>query len=262
MANSEVYNYDVFNRELILDLTLGAFYVYDISFNDDGSTPYVRDYLQIPPYYKTSTNINLYAGNNQVVDGSGNPITVSVTTNRTRTTDERFENFKFITTYSTSFTASEYSSYNFYDWETVDGVGLSYDSFLITGYNIAGTFSTYKQSIYLQVFCKRTEEYYSVVGATVSYYPQSSCKVQAQWDWSDSAYQGKWGEIFQAYRIFKPIETAPANGDAFDYGDTVITTKNKLRGRGRALSLYMYSEAGKDMKLLGWNVLTTINGEP
>ena len=32
----------------------------------------------------------------------------------------------------------------------------------------------------------------------------------------------------------------------------MVVTKNKLRGSGKCLSLYIKSEQGKDMKLLGW----------
>jgi len=45
--------------------------------------------------------------------------------------------------------------------------------------------------------------------------------------------------------------------DDFDYGYEVLTTKSKLRGYGRALSLYIQSESGKDMHLLGWGVSAT-----
>ena len=63
--------------------------------------------------------------------------------------------------------------------------------------------------------------------------------------------------MFQAYRFNRNY--IPDNVvDPFDYGYEVIVSKNKLRGRGRALSLYIYSEEGKDMHLLGW--ATTLTG--
>ena len=116
-----------------------------------------------------------------------------------------------------------------------------------------------KQAIYLKVFCQRTEDYYL---SPTSLRFASSCKVQSQWQWNNSAAQGKWGVVFQAYRFTKPTPTNPVAGMAFDYGDTVIVTKNKLRGRGDALSLYFQSEQGKDMKLLGWGLEMTQNDTP
>ena len=32
----------------------------------------------------------------------------------------------------------------------------------------------------------------------------------------------------------------------------MVVTKNKLRGSGKCISLYIQSTQGKDMKLLGW----------
>lgn len=253
---------DSYNKELVLDLSLNAFSVMAIEHDDD-NLPRVHAYMQIPNYYLSAEQVTLTDSFGvPIVDSSGVTVTTTGYGSHVRTNDARKFNFKFLTSYTNEWTFSEYRDYSFYDWVSMDGVGSSFDSYLVTGYNIAGDMARYKQSIYLQTFCKLTEEYYSVVNDVVSYTPQSSCMVQAQWDWADSGYQGKWGEAFQAYRFIKPIETAPADGDVFDYGDTVITTKNKLRGRGRALSLYIYSEAGKDMKLLGWNLLTTRNGEP
>ena len=42
--------------------------------------------------------------------------------------------------------------------------------------------------------------------------------------------------------------------DEFNYGQSVIVTKNKIRGKGKALSMNIQSQAGKDMKLLGWSM--------
>ena len=87
---------------------------------------------------------------------------------------------------------------------------------------------------------------------------QSSCKVQAQWNWSDSTSSGKWGNEFQAYKLLRNYVPTGVS-DTFDYGDKVIVTKNKLRGSGKTLSLYIKSEEGKDMKLLGWGTPVTVS---
>ena len=55
------------------------------------------------------------------------------------------------------------------------------------------------------------------------------------------------------YRYSKPyIPTAIL--DTYDAGFDLITTKNLIRGRGRAFALYIETEAGKDCQLLGWSV--------
>ena len=149
MANTELSNYDIFNRELILDLNLGSFYVYDISATE--GSPVIRDYLQVPTFTIAETTVTLYSGNNVLTDGSGNPITVDRPVTTTRTTDERKERFKFLTTSSTSFTLSEYKDYRFKDWYTIDTTGQDYDAFLITGYDISADMLRNKQAIYLMV---------------------------------------------------------------------------------------------------------------
>jgi hypothetical protein len=108
-----------------------------------------------------------------------------------------------------------------------------------------------KQIPYIFFYFTRTEDGYTEVGNALELDNQSSCLVQSQWNWSDSANSGKWGSQFQAYRLLRNYIPS-GGGDPFDYGDGVIITKNKLRGSGKTLSLKINSEEGKDMKLLGW----------
>jgi hypothetical protein len=264
MTTSEVSYPNSYNRELILDLTLEAWSVYDFAHDD---MPRVHAYIPIPAYIVENNTVNVTDSLGVIVtDSSGNNVTVDAQTSVDRTTDPRKENFKFLVSQVTGtqvkVSLAEYRDYSFTDWVSFNGVGADFSSYLITGYNLAGDMARQKQVIYLQIFCKRTETVYTLNGSSVVLARQSGCYVQSQWDWAEDNTQGKWGTAFQAYRFLKPQPTAPAAGDTFLYGDSVIVTKNKLRGRGQALSLYIYSEAGKDMKLLGWNTLATVNGEP
>lgn len=264
MATTENNYATSYNRELVLDLTLQAFYIYDMSSEDDGTLPRLHDYVPISKSVKETVELQVIdSSGNTVVDGSGNAVTVDtkVTVNRTR--DPRRENFKFLTTSGNDITLSEYKDYTFTDWVSVDGIGVDFSSYLVTGYNMSGDMLRAKQAIYLTVLCDRTESYYTLSGSSVVLARQSSCMVQAQWDWNVSADQGKWGTAFQAYRLFLPHpNSSPSSGDLFNYGPRVIKTKNKLRGRGDALSLYFSSETGKDMKLLGWGIVGTKNDHP
>lgn len=258
-SNDEITNYDTFNRELIFDLTLGAFSIYDVSHAGD---ELIRDYLDIPPFYIATEEVQLYQGNNPITDGSGNPVTVEYTTTVNRNTDNRRERFKFLITSGTDISLAEYKDYRFVDWFSVNGVGLPYNTYLLTGYELSEDMLRQKQSIYLKIFFERTENTYTLSGSSVVLANQSGCKVQSQWNWNNSAAQGKWGEPFQGYRLFKTQPTTPSAGDAFDYGERVIVTKNKLRGRGHCLSLLFVPECGKDTKLLGWALEQTRNDTP
>lgn len=86
----------------------------------------------------------------------------------------------------------------------------------------------------------------------------SSCLVQSRWDWTDSAASNKWGAAFQAYRPSRYYFTSDEDGS--DGGSNIITSKTKLRGRGRVLSLKMETEPGKDCQLLGWSTVMGVNG--
>lgn len=86
----------------------------------------------------------------------------------------------------------------------------------------------------------------------------SSCLVTARWEWTNTDNPGRWGPEFQAYRY----RFAIADGETASYGYSVITTRNKVRGYGRALSLKFRTEAGKDCQLLGWNLEIKSAQEP
>lgn len=84
---------------------------------------------------------------------------------------------------------------------------------------------------------------------------ESSVLMQARWDWSDNSVSGKWGTAYQVYRknrAFVPADDA-ANGELQD-GQPVVVTRNKVRGRGRALHIKFNTEPGKDAHILGWSI--------
>jgi len=257
MTTTTELNYpNSFNRELILDLSLEAFSIYNFDHTDEvADAPRVHDYIPISKIqYDTVLDSVLDEAGAEVTDASGNVVTVStkVTTNRSR--DSRMENFKFLATSDIAIGIAEYRDYAFSDWEVYREGGFNYDSYLITGYDLGGDMLRKKQAVYLLVMNERTETVYTIGASGVELARPSSCLVQAQWDYNVTNVQGKWGRQFQAYRFLLPQPAAPASGDAFDYGPRVITTKNKLRGSGDSLSLYFQSSAGKDMKLLGWGI--------
>lgn len=89
---------------------------------------------------------------------------------------------------------------------------------------------------------------------------ESSCLVQARWEWTTSADSGRWGSEFQAYR-YRQFFSGDSSA-SFSYGYSVITTRNKLRGKGRSLSLRFRTEPFKDCQLLGWGLELRTAQEP
>lgn len=245
-----------YNKELVLDLTLGAFYPNSFSSLASNS-PYIADYVEIPGYSVSQEDDNVIVGTDTVIVTAGDPVVVT-----TDVVASRSSQFSFLTIKGTQFTVSKYNSKSFTDWETAgSGTGANYSSYLVTGYELFGDIMRNKQVPYILFYFNRTEDGFALSGGSLINTNQSSCLVQAQWNWADSANSGKWGNQFQAYRLLRNY-IPTGDTDPFDYGDAVIVTKNKLRGSGKCISLKIQSEAGKDMQILGWGVTANATSKP
>lgn len=241
-----------YNRELVLDLTLQAFYPQSIA----ATTPYVADFVDIPSYTVTSAAEAVYVGTDSVLSN-----TDAVVVN-TEAISSRVTQFSFLTIVGTSFTFSKYNSRTFKDWYTYNGVGTNYSSYLVTGYEVVGDVLRTKQVPYIWFYFTKTEDGFTTDGSgNLQIDNPSSCLVKAKWNWTDSAASGQWGSQFQTYR-FKRNYIPSGEADVFDNGFEVVVTKSKLRGSGRSLSILIESEAGKDMKLLGWAMMVAVEGTP
>lgn len=244
------YNFD---KELILDTVLGAWYPSTIGELDTNS-PFIMGYLSTPGFVTTE--------NTQQVVVNGQPVTVNgeevvVTTSQR---GKSFSQTKYVTAvYSFGvyyFTLSSYTNSDFLDWESADTVGVDAASFMVTGYELGGDTQRDKQIPYLTMHFNRTETGFEEVDGELEAINASGCQVQPQWDFADSAASGKFGSAFEAYRLRRNYVPTGAN-DTFDYGHRVITTKTRLRGSGRAISFRMFTVPGKDCQILGWGMLIT-----
>lgn len=245
-----------YNKELIFDTALGAFYKNDISDLATDS-PYVAGYIQTPAIASSTRNIDIIASGvaveasaSQVFISQNNP-SGSVVSNKFLTVVPQSGGI------NSKITFSLYNNSSFLDWETSDGTGIDYTSFLITGYDLFQDDMRDKQVDYVTFHFNVTETgYVASAGVGVDYENPSSCLVRSRWDWADSAASNRWGTQFEAYRLAK-FYVPSGIGDSFDYGFSTISTKNILRGQGKAISLYISSSAGKDMHLIGWSFLVS-----
>lgn len=245
---SETEYLNRYNRELLLDLTLQAFYQNSV---DISVGPYIVDYIDVPSYTTVSNEETIYVGADSVyVDLEAVIIDSTIAV-------ARASQFSFLVIAGTDFTVAKYNNRNFVDWIGYNGTGADFVSYLLTGHEDFGSVGSKKQIPYLWTHFRRTETgFVSNNGGLDLNYP-SGCTVQAKWDWTDSANSGKWGVPFQVYKLLRHY--IPQNSvESFDYGYEVIVTKSKLRGSGRSLSLLFTSESGKDMKLLGWSMLVDV----
>jgi len=246
-----------YNKELILDISLGAFYINKIPSST--TTPSICAYVSIPNYLSVDDVTNIVVGADNVVVGSDDvTITKSVRSRGTSAT-------KYLTirqgTSDVEFSLSEYRNSDFLDWYTEDSVGVDADAYLEAGYLTGGDSQREKAAKYLIVHCKRTETGYEVDGSgNIVFNNPSSCLVQGRWDFTDSTNSGKWSDQFEAYRLNKLYIPSGA-GDPFDYGYDIVTSKSKLRGDGRALRIKFNSSPGKDFYVYGWGLMLAQKGD-
>lgn len=148
---------------------------------------------------------------------------------------------------SGNLTMATFSSETFLDWTTTN-----YSSYADAGYEFFGDLLIQKTSPYVIVYTRMTEEGWTG-NETVGYDPirGSSLLVSAYWDFKKTP---SWTPQ-QSYRYKYPLVVNPSDLTDFAYPATVLSTRMKLTGRGRVMRLRFESEQGKDFVLLGYGVL-------
>ena len=247
-----------YNRELVFDLNLEAFSTSQFGeFTPTiGDSPYPIGYVDLSSTVFTDQIEDVVVGATDVVVG-GDQVTVSL-----RITDQSTKgSTKYWTcrtnTSNSSLTISSLSNLDFIDWGRVansaGGNGVDAPATLLTGYDTEGDSELIKKNPYITVFLRRTETGFTDDGSgNLTPIEPSSCILQAQWDWTNSASAGRWSSEREVYRLPR-LYTPTGSGDPFDYGFTVVKTKNKIRGKGSALSLLFKSSPGKNLHLYGWS---------
>jgi hypothetical protein len=245
-------------RELVFDLILAAFYPATIGqIGSTGPKPIAP--IQVSPFNLVTQDLEVAVLEDSDVLSDTEDVVVA-----TEVTSSGFLETAYITLINqgapslTQMTFSTYRNTSFLDWFSVDGTGVDSPAFLLTGYIGNGDFHRQKQVPYIYFHLLRTETGFVDSGDDLTPLNESSCLVQSQWDWSNSESYGKWGRQFQAYR-YRRHYTPEDVSDTYDYGTKTIVTKNKLRGRGRVVSLLISTEPGKDLKLLGWSMNIGMN---
>lgn len=243
-------------KELVLDVNLNAFYERHITQIVTGGPPIVMGAFNTNVFKSVSTTDSVTVLGVNVTAGG---VAVSITDTTRQSEDDLTEIMYVVATDiegTLSYTFATYSDTNFIDWKSYDGTGADAPATLVTGTADAGDSMKFKQIPYLYLHMKRTE-----TGFTGDFIPvnQSSCTIQSQWDWTNSANSNKWGIPFEGYRYRRVYFPADIN-DTFDTGYEMIVSKNKLRGRGRAISFKFTSSPGKEMHIYGWSIVMTANG--
>lgn len=234
---------------LALDLRLGAWYW----FSFDNTLGVIPVSLEVTKETSiTEIDYEIIAGTDDVLVSTDSVVSTLPVINGT------FQQFKFLVLHPV--TSNDYSitfadllntrdsATKFADWYTFDDAGVEQDAYVLTGYNMGNNGpARSKTGQYLTVFMRRTETAFDDNAEPLN---ESSCLMQSRWDFTDSAYAGKWQDPVQVYKQ-RRLFLADA-GDPFDDGYPLVISRNKLRGRGKAVQFKFASEEGKDMQIVGW----------
>lgn len=131
------------------------------------------------------------------------------------------------------------------DWD-----GTETEAFLLMGADAVGNWHSFRQAPVVHVHSYATD---LAPNANMS-----SILMRARWDWTDNISTGKWGSEQQVHRRTRPY--VPEYSTGWDDGYPVVVTRNKVRGRGRALQLAFRTEDGHDAHLLGYAVRYAVTG--
>lgn len=246
---------DRYDAELILNLTIPAWYKNVI--DDDGSSvPALTAYVDTESFTRQVGTEAVTSGG-EIVTSDGDTVTISTVDDTSITSKRRYLIIDTSTT-TARLAFAEYRDTNFEDWPSYTANDAA--AYVVTGYVTGGDTAREKRAPYVTVHMTRTETGFELSGSEYVFTNPSGCKMQAQWEWANSANSGRWGTEWEVYRYKRPWVPS-GSGDTLDYGFSVITTKNRIRGSGRALSIKFSSEPGKDLKLLGWSLDITANPE-
>lgn len=237
------------NKTQVLTLltTTGAFTVQELSEGLTSRT--LVGPVEVSPFLLSAGIVSVAVGGNKVVTGTGANVSVDSLARASRPLGKKAMYIQDAGDGTSTYSFGEFSNVSFKDWGETDA-----PSYMITGYVSGGDFQRYKRTPYITFHFEKTED--STV-CPIDLNKQSSCLVQAQWDWANNVNSGRWSRTFQAYRFRKHY--VPAEMGEFDNGFSTVVTKNKIRGKGRVLSLLISSEPEKDCRILGWSAIMEVN---
>lgn len=228
---TDLDNHMQYNRILNFGLRKGAFYPWTIGVEEGVTVNGIVNVLGVQTSY---TEEAVTDGGIDVTDSSGDVVTAFVS-------DEVIKPsvFKYLTTVLTSGTTFNMTwagagSTSYLDWDVAtSGSGEDYESYLVSGYNIAGQAQRFFDTNYITVYL-----------ASV---PDSSCFFQNIWDYASSSDSARVSQPYQAYRNRTLVSIQEA--------------RMKVRGRGRVVQFKFFSETGKPFFLHGWSTFITQNND-
>ena len=217
----EEYQY---NRTLVLDVSLSAFYPWKFGAIDDDNPPIVKDFF-------VADRLN----------------------NVTLDTDVSPSQIEYLTVEGSDLRLSQASNSLFVDWYEFNNEGAVYDSYVETGFELFNDAMRDKNITYIFTYLRRTENEYEDDELD----DPSSCFLTIKWDWASGNHSNKWTSPVQVYRPGRLLFDNP------DTGFGMVVTKSKVRGNGKAIQFKLgTSEPGRNFDIQGWSIAVTGNTTP
>jgi hypothetical protein len=252
--NKEIYwtypedgetNVNKFNKFLILDTVLQAFYPWTVS-DEATSTDYIMGFSFYSGFGSDQLILDVVSAADDVISNSDDVISTQYTD---YITGDPAIVLLIRDGATGKVTMGTFSSSTYLDWGTTN-----YSSYAEAGYDFKGDLFYQKTSPYVITYMRTTETGWT--GDEIAGYEPinpSSLFVSSFWDFKSTPSS----VAQQAYRF----KTMPVVGDlnTWDYPSSVISTRLKLRGKGRSTRLRFESEQGKDFILLGYGVIDASN---
>ena len=234
-----------YNKCLVFNQDLGAFYKYDIALDSH----YIVDGL----FYNKDQVVTLtdaVVSDLDIVVSDGDPVVLEETYSTAA-----LNNVQLLTIVDDGTAKFTFSSFT--DLENREDWGNAYTGYVEFGFDTAGDIM--RDSVKAPVLIshmERTEDGFEVnpedpLGQELILTNSSGCLLSYGWDWATS-YKNPM-QIYRFHRNYVPSGT----DDPFNYGVDVITTRNRIRGKGHSLGVRLDSEAGKDCRILGLGILYT-----
>ncbi len=236
------------NNALILDIPLKAFYPWTVSGN---ATTYCIGSFYTTPIPTVSAEMAVTDNSLVAVTSSGGPVVI----NEIVGGDPTDTRLVMVYTYNGAIYFGQYSSITMTDFVGSLPTPLTYTSYFETGYNFIGDLTLKKNSPFITVYLRSTEEGFTG-NETVGYTAinPSSLLVKSYWDFKTESTSSQ-----QAYRV-KPYSIVDSTNLSSNQQDrTVHATRLKMRGRGRSLRLRFESEEGKNFIFLGFGMIVAVN---
>ena len=236
-----------FSKVLILNIPLKAFYPWTIS---SPSNEYIFDLHYVDAFATESIE---EAVTTTALAAVTTTALAAVTSTSYLSSNSASDN---VIALSFKTTDSKVRFYGFTGLEFKDFGTNEYSSYCVAGYDFAGDLERRKTSPYVTVFCRSTEEGFTSDGfGGFSTVHPSGLTMKALWDFKEETTVPSQS----CYRV-KPTPIVDSSDLENNQQDrSVVTTRLKLRGRGRSMRLRFDSVTGCDFVLLGYNVIQGVN---